>query len=261
MQKGLALATGAALAAVLVLPARAGSVSFDPSGAGVAAATSVETAISAFESTFAPRAGCVGPVSVIFEILAGRKGEYRTAEAVVAVNPDREVASMPATVHHELAHHVMISCRLYRDAEFTAAFLAAQGLPSSRGWFDDSAGWSGTPAEHFAEASVLLVAGSTDGGIPISGESVELVRRWINGEPVAEVPEEEPPTTVTTTEPAARRLVRKSETVPVQKAIESPQSRVEQRQTAPPFLATESQPAGAGPGLAGVASWSRFRPI
>ena len=123
-----------------------------------------------------------------------RQGEYRTAEAVVAVNPDREVSSMAATMYHELGHHLMLTCRAYRDSDFTEAFFAAQGIPSDRGWFDAGAGWSGIPAEHFAEAAVKIVQGSTDGRIGVSAEAVDVVRRWLNGQPmpVAAAPAPQP---------------------------------------------------------------------
>ena len=187
MRKGSALILGAVIAFVTVFPVGAGSISLDPANGSPDAVATVESAIRTFESTFSARAGCIGSASVIFEVLSGRKGEYRTAEAVVAVNPDREVSSMAATIYHELGHHLMLTCRAYRDSDFTEAFFAAQGIPSDRGWFDAGAGWSGIPAEHFAEAAVKIVQGSTDGRIPVSAEAVDVVRRWLNGQsmPVA----------------------------------------------------------------------------
>ena len=187
MRKGSALIIGAVIAFVTVFPVGAGSISLDPANGSPDAVATVESAIKTFESTFSARAGCIGSASVIFQVLSGRKGEYRTAEAVVAVNPDREVSSMAATIYHELGHHLMLTCRAYRDSDFTEAFFAAQGIPSDRGWFDAGAGWSGIPAEHFAEAAVKIVQGSTDGRIPVSAEAVDVVRRWLNGQsmPVA----------------------------------------------------------------------------
>ena len=190
MRKGSALIIGAVIAFVTVFPVGAGSISLDPANGSPDAVATVESAIRTFESTFSARAGCIGSASVIFEVLSGRKGEYRTAEAVVAVNPDREVSSMAATIYHELGHHLMLTCRAYRDSDFTEAFFAAQGIPSDRGWFDAGAGWSGIPAEHFAEAAVKIVQGSTDGRIPVSAEAVDVFRRWLSGQsmPAAAAP-------------------------------------------------------------------------
>lgn len=184
MRKGSASILGIVIALVLVMPASAGSLSFDPAGGSTDAVVVVENAITSFSSAFSARAGCIGSGSVIFELLSGRKGEYRTAEATVVINPDRATETMASTVFHELAHHAMLTCRAYRDAEFTAAFYAAQGIPAERGWFDGAAGWDGIPAEHFAEAAVVLIQGSNDGRIPISTQTVDVVRRWLNGQPM-----------------------------------------------------------------------------
>lgn len=184
MQKVSALIAGVLGSVLIVAPAGAGSVSLDPAGGTEAAVAAVEGAVARFETVFAGRAGCMGAGTVVFESLADRKGEYRTAEAVIVVNPDREVSTMAATVYHELAHHTMISCRAHRDPELAAAFYAAQDLPVDRSWFDGGSGWSGTPAEHFAEAAVMLVQGSTDGRIPVSAGAVDVLRRWVNGEPM-----------------------------------------------------------------------------
>jgi hypothetical protein len=205
------------LALLVVSPVQASSISLDPAGGSPSAVATVQSSISAFESAFSARAGCIGSASVIFEVLSGRKGEYRTADAVVAVNPDREVATMPATVSHELGHHAMLTCRAYRDSDFTSAFYAAQGIPIERGWFDASAGWSGIPAEHFAEAAVMIVQGSTDGRIPVSKEAVDILRRWLDGRPMpaiaASAPEpvlaaeETAPQTATTAQPTPTATV------------------------------------------------------
>lgn len=227
MRKGLALLAGVAIAFVTVIPVQASSISFDPAGGSAEAASTVDGAIGVFEASFSARASCIGSAAVIFESLSGRKGEYRTAEGVVAVNPDREVGTMAATVYHELAHHVMLTCRAHRDSDFTAAFYAAQDIPADRGWFDGSAGWSGIPAEQFAEAAVVVVQGTVGGGIAISSEAVDVVRRWLNNQPmpVAEesaetrdatsAPAVVPVTTGTTTEPAPAQVSAEVEVAPV----------------------------------------------
>ena len=182
MQRIAALTTGILLASIIALPAQAGSTSVDSSGASAEAAAVVEAAVTAFNSALASRADCLGSGSVVFEAIPGRMGEYRTAGAVVVVNPDRNIETMAATVYHEMAHHLMMMCRVHRDSDFTAAFFAAQDISPGRGWFDDSAGWAATPAEQFADTVVLIVLGSTDGRIQISPEAVEAVRSWMGGE-------------------------------------------------------------------------------
>jgi hypothetical protein len=102
----------------------------------------------------------------------------------VVIDPYDKVAGMDAIVAHELSHHTFLACGAFADAEFTAAFYAAQGLPAGRDWFDYSAGWSGTPAEHFAEVMAVTVSGAGEGGIPISDEAVSLMARWLAGAPL-----------------------------------------------------------------------------
>ena len=182
MHKVAAPILGIFLASLIALPAQAGSTSVDASGASAEAAAVVEDAVTAFKSALASRVDCMGSGSVVFESIPGRMGEYRTTEAVVVVNPDRDIETMAATVYHEMAHHLMMMCRVHRDSDFTAAFFAAQDISLGRGWFDDSAGWAATPAEQFADAVVLIVLGSTDGRIQISPEAIEAVRSWIAGE-------------------------------------------------------------------------------
>lgn len=169
------------MSAMALVPVQAGSIVLDGNGGSADAVAAVENAIRDFESQFSLRAGCLGSATVTFEVLAGRKGEYRTASATVVINPERPVASMAATVYHELAHHAMVTCRLYRDADFTGAFYGSQGLPAERGWFDTSAGWSEVPAEHFAEAVAVMMTGS-GGQIGVTSEAIEVVRLWINSQ-------------------------------------------------------------------------------
>ncbi|MDF1595970.1 MAG: hypothetical protein P1T08_07730 [Acidimicrobiia bacterium] len=236
MRKGMALLAGVAIAIVTINPVQASSISFDPAGGSAEAVAAVDSAIGVFETSFSARASCIGSASVIFESLSGRMGEYRTAEAVVAVNPDREAGTMAATVYHELAHHVMLTCRAHRDSDFMAAFYAAQDIPVDRGWFDGSAGWSGIPAEQFAEAAVVVVQGTAGGGIAVSSEAVDTVRRWLNGQPM--------PVAAT---PVAEENAEKQDATPAPAGASVTVATTTEPSPAPAATETAVAPVGAAP--------------
>ena len=130
------------------------------------------------------RQACSAGVTVVYEELSGRRGEYRTGIGQVVIDPTDSADGLDAIVAHELSHHTFLACGAFADAEFTAAFYTAQGIPSGRDWFDYSAGWSAAPAEHFAEAMAAVIAGSGEGGIEVAGETKELISRWLSGAPV-----------------------------------------------------------------------------
>ncbi len=90
---------------------------------------------------------------------------------------------MDAIVVHELSHHTFLACGAFADSDFGAAFYASQGLPEDRDWFDYTAGWVGSPAEHFAEAMAITISGSVEGGIAIGSETTAVVSRWLAGAP------------------------------------------------------------------------------
>ncbi len=133
-------------------------------------------AVDAFETSFRPLASCLGNPTILFEDLPGRRGEYRVGSSTVAVNPNRVVADMAQVVVHELAHHLMIACKIDSDQQFQKAFYASQGIPESIGWYDYSDGWAATPAEQFAEAVSQMVLSTSTGRINIAPPSVDLVR-------------------------------------------------------------------------------------
>ena len=145
----------------------------------------VDAAYAEWQSGLGVRRECSSGVSVVFEELDGRRGEYRTGSAVVVVDPSDAIDGMGSIVAHELSHHTFLSCGVFADAEFTAAFYAAQGLPAGRDWFDYSGGWGATPAEHFAEAMAVIVAGGGEGGIAVRAETRSIVSRWLAGAPAA----------------------------------------------------------------------------
>lgn len=178
-----------------------GSITLDPTGAPAGGAAVVASAVDAWERAFAGRRECIEPASVGFERMSGRRGEYRTQERRVVLNPNRAVRTMGYTVIHELSHHAMISCELWLDEGFTAAFFAAQGIPADRSWYDYSAGWGQAPSEQFAEAAVLVVQGWSNGSAPVTPAGVDVVQAWLEG------PALSPPAAVIATQQraAARR--------------------------------------------------------
>ena len=158
---------------VIIIPHQAQAAQYSTTNAPNGAVAVITPAVEAFESTFSDRA-CLTEASITFEALSGRLGEYRGRGQIV-INPNRPIATMPATVSHELGHHLMIACLIHLDEDFTKRFYAAQGIPSARGWFDYSAGWGATPAEQFAEAVSLYATGYRDGRIAIASATLELV--------------------------------------------------------------------------------------
>ena len=73
---------------------------------------------------------------------------------------------------HEFAHHLDLSCGL-SGWQFGGEFLRAQGFPVSHSWIQGR-GWSGVPAEHFAEA-VVAHLGIAEPDIGISDAARRLV--------------------------------------------------------------------------------------
>lgn len=145
----------------------------------------VDAAHAEWQSGLGARRECSSGASIVFEEIDGRRGEYRTGSAEVVIDPTDDVAGIESIVVHELSHHTFLSCGVFADAEFTTAFYAAQGLPAARGWFDYSGGWSATPAEHFAEAMAVTIAGFGEGGIAVSADARAIVSRWLSGAPAA----------------------------------------------------------------------------
>ena len=143
----------------------------------------VEAAYDEWHSSLGVRQQCSSSVSIVFEHVAGRRGEYRTRSSEVVIDPNDSIVGMGAIVVHELAHHTFLACGAFADAEFTSAFYAAQDLPEDRDWFDYAAGWAATPAEHFAEAMAVTIYGSGEGGISVGSETSALISRWLAGAP------------------------------------------------------------------------------
>ena len=130
------------------------------------------------------REACSSGVSMAFEALDGRRGEYRTREAEVVIDPTADSAGIESIVVHELSHHTFLACGAFADADLKDAFYASQGIPQGRDWFDYSHGWANTPAEHFAEAMAVILWGSGEGGIAVGPETQGIIARWLAGAPL-----------------------------------------------------------------------------
>jgi hypothetical protein len=143
----------------------------------------VASAVQEWQGSLGVRRECSSGASVVYEQIDGRRGEYRTRTGEVVIDPTDSAEGLAAIVIHELSHHTFLACGAFADQEFTRAFYTAQGLPEDRDWFDYAAGWSATPAEHFAEAMAITIHGGGEGGIPVGAETTALVSRWLAGAP------------------------------------------------------------------------------
>ncbi len=143
----------------------------------------VDAAYAEWSDALGVRSDCSAAVTISFAAIDGRRGEYRTRTGEVAIDPFGSTDGMAAIVIHELSHHTFLACGAFADTEFTSAFYTAQGLPEDRDWFDYAAGWSATPAEHFAEAMAVTIHGSGEGGIAVGTETSALISRWLAGAP------------------------------------------------------------------------------
>jgi len=143
----------------------------------------VSSAYDEWYDSLGVRQGCSSTVKVTYAEIDGRRGEYRTRTGEVVIDPTDTTDGLAAIVIHELSHHTFLACGAFADNGFTAAFYASQSLPEDRDWFDYAAGWSATPAEHFAEAMAFTIHGSGEGGIPVATETSALISRWLSGAP------------------------------------------------------------------------------
>ena len=144
----------------------------------------VDAAYDQWYDSLGVRQGCSAGVTIVFEAVDGRRGEYRTRTAQVVIDPYDTTSGMGSIVAHELSHHTFLACGVFADEDFKDAFYTSQGLPEDRDWFDYAAGWSAAPAEHFAEAMAITTYGSGEGGISAGTETTALISRWLAGAPV-----------------------------------------------------------------------------
>ncbi|GEM_PF-2666557 len=162
-------------------------VAVDTSGGSGREAQVVSETAATWEASLGARRTCSAGVTVVFEDLPNRRGEYRPASRTVVVDVGRPLDALPATVSHELAHHTFLACGAFADPDLTDRFYAAQGLPTSRGWFDYGAGWAATPAEQFAETLALVTTGRAEGGVRVTATARRVVAAWLAGSPLPTV--------------------------------------------------------------------------
>lgn len=172
------------IAGTLIGPVAGSTVAYaDTPAVSAQVETIVDVAYEQWHDSLGIRQACSSGVTIVFEPLDGRRGEYRTQTNEVVIDPTDASAGMDTIVVHELSHHTFLACGAFADAEFKAAFYEAQDLPEERDWFDYAKGWAATPAEHFAEAMAITVAGSGEGGISVGAATTAVVSRWLAGAP------------------------------------------------------------------------------
>ncbi|MDJ0497190.1 MAG: hypothetical protein QNJ89_05120 [Acidimicrobiia bacterium] len=173
------------VAGMLLGPVSGSAVAFaDTPSVPTQTQDAVARAHQAWQDGLGSREACSSGVSMIFEALDGRRGEYRTGAAQVVIDPTDDVSGIESIVVHELSHHTFLACGAFADSEFKEAFYASQGIPAERDWFDYSHGWGNTPAEHFAEAMAVTLWGSGEGGIAVGRDTQSIIARWLAGAPV-----------------------------------------------------------------------------
>lgn len=180
------------IAGMLIGPVAGSTVAYaDTPTVSTETQTAVTQAYDQWSRSLGARQACSAGVTVVYEELSGRRGEYRTGDGQVVIDPTDSATGLNAIVAHELSHHTFLACGAFADAEFTDAFYASQGLPAQRDWFDYSAGWSAAPAEHFAEAMAAVIVGAGEGGIAVAASTKDLISRWLAGAPIVSAPADE----------------------------------------------------------------------
>ena len=173
------------VAGMLIGPVSGSTVAFaDTPSVPTQTQDAVARAHQAWHDGLGSREACSSGVSMAFEALEGRRGEYRTRTAQVVIDPTDDIAGIESIVVHELSHHTFLACGAFADADLMDAFYVSQGIPEGRDWFDYSHGWASTPAEHFAEAMAITIWGSGEGGIAVGPDTQSIIARWLAGAPV-----------------------------------------------------------------------------
>lgn len=125
---------------------------------------------------------CMGDVRLEASRQLDDLARYDQGTATIEVRVPANAASLEASLIHELAHHLEISCPSH--AEFRPAFLAAQGHPAETPWFADVA-WEQKPSEQFAEAVVAATLGDRRRNqltIQLTPEALGATRDWLQTE-------------------------------------------------------------------------------
>lgn len=104
---------------------------------------------------------------------------YDQETHIVHVRVPAPAPSLRASLIHELAHHLELSCP--SQTALRPRFVAAQGLPSDVSWFGGAV-WQDVPSEQFAEAVVVNVLGARQRHllrVQLAPEAVDLVATWL----------------------------------------------------------------------------------
>jgi hypothetical protein len=254
------------LAMLLLMPALPAQADFivDADAAPPGVADAVGVAAARWEASLAGRSGCLRPVTISFEDLDARRGEYRTREARVVVDIAVSVSDAPRVVTHELAHHAFIACGGYVDETLTAAFYSAQGLPLEREWFDYSAGWDANPAELFAEAMTAVIDGATAHGVAVTNAAKSVVQAWMEGRPLDSMPIPEATTTTSTSTSTTTTTTTTTIAAPTSTTTTTTTVAIEDTPDAtvigPPAAGTNSTPVReeSRPAVSAQPAWSRL---
>lgn len=104
---------------------------------------------------------------------------YDQRTHIMSVRVPATAASLSASLVHELAHHLELSCPSH--LAMRRRFLAAQGLDPATPWFGGDV-WEDIPSEQFAEAVVQMVLGGRDRHLlrmHLTQDAVDVVATWL----------------------------------------------------------------------------------
>jgi hypothetical protein len=104
---------------------------------------------------------------------------YDQRTHVMSVRVPATAVSLSASLVHELAHHLELSCPSH--PAMRVRFLAVQGFDPATPWFGGDV-WEEIPSEQFAEAVVHVVLGGRDRHLlrmQLTPEAVDVVAEWL----------------------------------------------------------------------------------
>lgn len=104
---------------------------------------------------------------------------YDQRTHVMSVRVPATASSLAASLIHELAHHLELSCPSH--PAMRVRFLAAQGLDPATPWFGGDV-WEEIPSERFAESVVHVVLGGRERHLlrmHLTEDAVDVVAGWL----------------------------------------------------------------------------------
>lgn len=150
---------------------------------GSSVAADFESLARATYAEFAAAAGGVGEcvrsprLEAVYEL--EELAVYDQASHVMHVRVPAPAASLRASLVHELAHHLELSCP--SQTALRPYFLAAQGIDAGAPWFEGDL-WEQIPSEQFAEAVVHLVIGGRQRDLlrmQLTPAALDVVGLWL----------------------------------------------------------------------------------